>query len=153
MTKDEFMSAIEIIAESVWNFHERWGFEGSKSKDGNVVGLVLRDPQELFENERHQILDEEINEFKEAISKRQLDQASLELGDVLFVVIGHCKAYDRNICSALKEIAKKNDNKTNKTHAIRSDTGKLLSLGKVEKWSGAEEERRYHLLMSYSKGD
>ena len=58
-----------------------------------------------------------------------------EAADVLFVAMGHVEAMGSAGVEGVRRITVKNAAKTNETHAIRPDTGKLLPReGKPHKW-------------------
>lgn len=85
--------------------------------------------------ERKAILDEEVRELEEAVVGQDDRGTAEEAADVLFVAIGHIESLGRSGIDAVTRVTDKNAKKTEATHAIRSDTGKLLPKdGKPHKW-------------------
>ena len=115
------------MAGEVWDFHNRWGF-GSGMFTGRNPATVI--------NERKAILDEEVRELEEAVAEQDDRGTADEAADVLFVAIGHIESLGREGIDAVARVTDKNARKTEVTHAIRSDTGKLLPKdGKPHKWT------------------
>ena len=124
--KEEFVSTVADVAEQVWDFHNRWGF-GSGSFDGAEPSDVI--------SERREILAEEIRELDEAVASRNNEEVCDEAGDVLFVALGHVEALGSSGLRGVERVTVKNSLRTEHTHAIRADTGKLLPKeGKPHKW-------------------
>ncbi len=125
--RQEFMNAIAAMAGEVWDFHNRFGV-GSGQFDGKT-------PTEIISN-RKSILDEEVAELAQALSENEGDDSVVgEIADVLFVAMGHVEATGSAGVEGVRRITSKNAAKTNETHAIRPDTGKLLPKeGKPHKW-------------------
>ena len=123
----EFVGSVARMAGEVWDFHDRFGV-GSRRFRG-------QSPTEIVAN-RTNILDEEIAELAEAISENEGDEAvSDETADVLFVAMGHVEAMGKAGTDGVDRVTDKSAAKTNKTHAIRVDTGKVLPVkGKPHKW-------------------
>jgi predicted HAD superfamily Cof-like phosphohydrolase len=127
ITRQEFVDAVAAMAAEVWDFHNRFKV-GSGQFDG-------QSPTEIISN-RKNILDEEIAELAQAISENEGDESvASETADVLFVAMGHVEAMGNAGVGGVIRITRKNAAKTNATHAIRPDTGKLLPReGKPHKW-------------------
>ena len=133
---DRFMEAMTVIAEGVYNFHERWGFTHSASYEGRTEQSLMK--------ERIPVIKEEVKEWQESIKNFKKDPANFdeEIGDLLWVSIGNLMAIatpdarDRII----KLVVDKNESKNPENYAIRKDTGKLVSIHKPTKWIGAEEQ-------------
>lgn len=127
LTREEFVAAIENIAGAVWDFHNRWGFGSGMFRGANSASVI---------RERAAILDEEVRELAEAVDSQSDYETEDEAADVLFVAIGHIEALGRIGIDAVARVATKNAHKTEATHAIRPDTGKLLPIdGKPHKWT------------------
>lgn len=122
-----FVDSVAAMAGEVWDFHDRFGV-GSGQFDGQT-------PTEIISN-RKNILDEEVAELAQALSGSEGDESVAdESADVLFVAMGHVEAMGRAGVDGVGRITGKNAAKTNETHAIRPDTGKLLPReGKPHKW-------------------
>lgn len=126
VSRQRFLQAVHAIADEVWDFHNRWGF-GSGMFDGNEPSSIV--------TERRAILDEEVREMLESAAQGDEQGVCDEAADVLFVALGHAEALGEKGIAAMQRIAAKNARKTDKTHAIREDTGKLLPKeGKPHKW-------------------
>jgi len=103
-----------------------------------VRGTLDHTPPELAADiieRRREILAEEILELDSAVRERNEVEITQEAADVLFVAIGHVEALGKAGLSGVRYVTAKNAGKTDKTHAIRQDTGKLLPrYGKPHKW-------------------
>ena len=63
------------------------------------------------------------------------DAVADETADILFVAMGHAEAMGFPGIEGLERVTNKSAAKTNETHAIRPDTGKVLpKTGKPHKW-------------------
>ena len=120
------MQAVSEMAREVWDFHNRWGFGSGHFKDSAPASIIDR---------RKAILSEEIRELREAVDEDDAAAVCNEAADVLFVAIGHVEALGANGLDGVRNVTAKNARKTDATHAIRQDTGKLLPKeGKPHKW-------------------
>ncbi len=127
IARQEFVDSVAEMAGEVWDFHNRFGV-GSGQFDGQT-------PTEIISN-RKNILDEEVAELAKALSDSEgYESVAGETADVLFVAMGHVEAMGAAGVEGVRRITSKNTAKTNETHAIRPDTGKLLpKQGKPHKW-------------------
>lgn len=126
VSRERFLEAVTAIADEVWDFHHRWGF-GSGMFDGDAPSDIVV--------ERRAILDEEVREMLESAAQGDEQGVCDEAADVLFVALGHAEALGEQGIAAMTRVAAKNARKTESTHAIREDTGKLLPKeGKPHKW-------------------
>ena len=124
--EEEFVQAISDMAREVWDFHNRWGFGSGHFEEANPASIVDR---------RKAILTEEVRELREAIDENDDTAVCNEAADVLFVAIGHIEALGAEGLDGVRYVTAKNAGKTEETHAIRQDTGKLLpKQGKPHKW-------------------
>ena len=136
MNRDRFMETMVIIAEAVYDFHNRWDFTHEGSYEGRTEQALMK--------ERIPIIKEEVKEWQDSIKNFKKDPANFdeEIGDLLWVTMGNLmaiatpEARDRII----KLVVDKNESKNIENYAIREDTGKLVSIHKPEKWKGAEEQ-------------
>ena len=136
MNRDRFMETMVIIAEAVYDFHNRWDFTHEGSYEGRTEQALMK--------ERIPIIKEEVKEWQDSVKNFKKDPANFdeEIGDLLWVTMGNLmaiatpEARDRII----KLVVDKNESKNIENYAIREDTGKLVSIHKPEKWKGAEEQ-------------
>ena len=120
------MQAVSEMAREVWDFHNRWGFGSGHFEDTSPANIIDR---------RKAILAEEVRELAEAVNEDDTTAICNEAADVLFVAIGHIEALGAQGIDGVRYVTTKNANKTEQTHAIRQDTGKLLPKeGKPHKW-------------------
>ena len=120
------MSVVAAMAEQVWDFHNRWGFGSGGFREISPAQII---------DERREILAEEIRELDEAVASNDDRAIGDEAGDVLFVALGHVEALGDVGLVGVEKVTFKNSRKTEATHAIREDTGKLLpKKGKPHKW-------------------
>lgn len=126
MQREQFIQAVSEMADQVWDFHERWRFWPFEGPD--------RPPSRAIA-ERQAILDEEISELGEAVEAEDGEEIAAEAADVLFVAMGHVLSLRESGLAGTRFVTEKNAGKTEETHRIRSDTGKLLPIsGKPHKW-------------------
>ena len=119
MTREEFVAAMARIAESVYDFHDRF--------DLPMVGAGLSPEQGLDAlRARLPYLVEEIGEHSKALNQDDLDDASLELADVAFVAAGSVLTLGRLGATSARRVASKNDAKTGATHYLEEASGKIV---------------------------
>ena len=124
--EEEFVQAVSDMAREVWDFHNRWGFGSGHFDDADAASIIDR---------RKAILAEEIRELRDAVEDEDSSAVCAEAADVLFVAIGHIEALGSDGLDGVRYVTAKNAGKTEDTHAIRHDTGKLLPKeGKPHKW-------------------
>ena len=126
VSEEEFVQAVSDMAREVWDFHNRWGFGSGHFDDADSASIIDR---------RKAILAEEIRELRDAVEDEDSSAVCAEAADVLFVAIGHIEALGSAGLDGVRYVTAKNARKTEETHAIRHDTGKLLPKeGKPHKW-------------------
>jgi NTP pyrophosphatase (non-canonical NTP hydrolase) len=127
LSRQEFVDSVVGMAGEVWDFHNRFGV-GSGQFEG-------KSPTEIVAN-RTSILNEEFKELAQAIAESEGDDAVAdETADILFVAMGHAEAMGSPGVDGMDRVTRKSAAKTNETHAIRPDTGKVLpKVGKPHKW-------------------
>jgi NTP pyrophosphatase (non-canonical NTP hydrolase) len=125
--RQEFIDSVAGMAGEVWDFHNRFEV-GSGQFEGQSATEIVAD--------RTSILDEEFNELAQAISEKEGDDAVAdETADIIFVALGHAEAMGSPGIEGMDRVTTKAVAKTNETHAIRPDTGKVLPRkGKPHKW-------------------
>ena len=126
VSEETFVQIVSEMAREVWNFHNRWGFGSGHFNDANSASII---------NRRKEILTEEVRELREAVNDNDDTAVCNEAADVLFVAIGHIEALGAKGLDGMRYVTAKNASKTEETHTIRHDTGKLLPKeGKPHKW-------------------
>ena len=126
VSEEEFVNTVSDMAREVWDFHNRWGFGSGHFENTSPADIISR---------RKAILAEEVRELSEAVSEDDTEGIVNEAADVLFVAIGHVEALGHSGLDGVRYVTNKNARKTEQTHAIRQDTGKLLPKeGKPHKW-------------------
>jgi NTP pyrophosphatase (non-canonical NTP hydrolase) len=126
MQREQFIQTVSEMSGQVWDFHERWRFWPFDGPD--------RPPSRAIA-ERQAILDEEITELGEAVKVNDGEEIANEAADVLFVALGHVLSLREPGLAGMHFVTGKNARKTEETHRVRPDTGKLLPIsGKPHKW-------------------
>ena len=118
-SREEFVAAMARIAESVYDFHSRFGLP--------MVGAGLS-PEQGLETLRTRLpyLVEEIGEHSKALNNDDFHDALLELADVAFVAAGSVLTAGAPALDACADVARKNDAKTLDTHYLEQSSGKVL---------------------------
>ncbi len=119
VSRDEFVAAVSRLAESVYDFHQRFdipNINANTSDDCAVPRLCAR----------LAFLMEEVGEHAHELNIGALDDAAAEMADVAFVAIGTLLELDALGISASRQVANKNDKKTLQTHFIEEASGKLV---------------------------
>ena len=127
ISRREFVDSVTRMAGEVWDFHNRFEVGSGQFQGQSVTEIIVN---------RTSILDEEFNELSQAISAKEGDEAVAdETADILFVAMGHAEAMGFPGIEGLERVTNKSAAKTNETHAIRPDTGKVIPRkGKPHKW-------------------
>ena len=127
INRREFVDSVARMAGEVWDFHNRFEVGSGQFQGQSVTEIIAN---------RTSILDEEFNELSQAISAKEGDAAVAdETADILFVAMGHAEAMGFPGIEGIERVTNKSAAKTNETHAIRPDTGKVIPRkGKPHKW-------------------
>ena len=127
INRREFVDSVTRMAGEVWDFHNRFEVGSGQFQGQSVTEIIAN---------RTSILDEEFDELSQAISAKEGDEAVAdETADILFVAMGHTEAMGFPGIEGLERVTNKSAAKTNETHAIRPDTGKVIPRkGKPHKW-------------------
>tara|TARA_Y100000758_G_scaffold293476_1_gene249639 strand:- start:1605 stop:2042 length:438 start_codon:yes stop_codon:yes gene_type:complete len=127
INRREFVDSVTRMAGEVWDFHNRFEVGSGQFQGQSVTEIIAN---------RTSILDEEFNELSQAISAKEGDAAVAdETADILFVAMGHAEAMVFSGIEGIERVTNKSAAKTNETHAIRPDTGKVIPRkGKPHKW-------------------
>ncbi len=119
ISREEFVSAVSRLAESVYDFHDR--FEVSNLNDKNLS----EDPFPRLCT-RLAFLMEETGEHARELNQGVLGKAADEMADVAFVAMGTLLEMDSLGAIACQDVANKNDKKTLETHMVEPSSGKLV---------------------------
>lgn len=116
--KSEFLRAVEEMAESVYDFHDRFNIKSLDSLDGE---------QEILDTFYSRVLlqGEEFGELCRAINKGWPDETFLEAADVLYVALGSILTGSEDAIKACDETVEKNGKKT-PDNSMFSKTGKII---------------------------
>ena len=127
ISRRDFVDSVARMAGEVWDFHNRFEVGSGQFQGQSVTEIIAN---------RTSILDEEFDELSRAISAKEGDEAVAdETADILFVAMGHAEAMGFPGIEGLERVTNKSAAKTNETHAIRPDTGKVIPRkGKPHKW-------------------
>ncbi|NQW19447.1 MAG: hypothetical protein HQ477_01800 [Chloroflexi bacterium] len=125
--RQKFVDSVSRMAGEVWDFHNRFKVGSGQFQGQSATEIV---------SNRTSILDEEFKELAQAIAENEGDEAVAdETADILFVAMGHVEAMGTPGIKGIDRVTAKVAAKTNETHAIRPDTGKVLPRkGKPHKW-------------------
>lgn len=115
----EFLSAVTNLAAEVYDFHERWGVE-ERLPDSAVERMRIRQP--MLREEMRELDDEVVTQDEIALAE--------EATDVAFVAIGHLAALQGLSLSAVEIVVTKNAAKTDASHYINRETGKITRRSK-----------------------
>ena len=120
VSRQEFVAAVSRLAESVYDFHARFGISNINEKSH---------PDDVFPRlcTRLAFLMEETGEHARELNQGNLDRAAEEMADVAFVAMGTLLEMDANGADACRNVANKNDKKTLHTHMVEPSSGKLVS--------------------------
>ena len=119
ISREEFLTSISRIAESVYDFHERFSIPSLSSNGSSDHALERLRTRLAF-------LVEEVGEHSKELNQGDLSEASLELADVAFVAMGTLLELDSIGAKACGTVANKNDGKTHDTHMVEATSGKLV---------------------------
>mgnify|MGYP001183129254 FL=1 len=104
--------------ESVRKFMETFGQEVKKKAEF---------PSEKITSLRYDLINEELEEFKEAISKRDIKEVADALTDILYVTYGAGHAFGINLDKCFKEVQNSNMSKLGEDgKPIYNDKGKVM---------------------------
>lgn len=118
--RSEFVSAVTNLAAEVYDFHERWGVE-ERLPDSAIERIKIRQP----------LLREEMGELDNEIVTKDETALAEEATDVAFVAIGHLAALQELSLLAVETVVAKNAAKTDATHYINRETGKITRRDKA----------------------
>ena len=106
ITKEQYLEAVNRIAESVYSFHDRFEIP-QLNIYGDTDEVILK-----VLSSRLVLQMEELGEFSQAVSKSYWFDAALEATDVLFVALGTVLSLGESGNVTCKIVVEKNDNKT-----------------------------------------
>lgn len=120
LNRESFISAVTKLAESVYDFHERWNL------------LNTTKSYFLSIQEREELLMEEIRELSFEYNKNDTDKSEIllcqEAADVLYVALGNMIGLNKVGLNAIHQVADKNNKKTSKTHFFDKKLNKVKKL-------------------------
>ena len=119
ISREEFLNSISRIAESVYDFHDRFSIPSLSSNGTSEQALIRLRTRLAF-------LVEEVGEHSKELNQGELKLASQELADVAFVAMGTLLELDATGSDACLTVAAKNDGKTHDTHIVEATSGKLI---------------------------
>ncbi len=119
VSRDEFTAAVSRLAESVYDFHQRFDIPNINANTSDNCAVPRLCARLAF-------LMEEVGEHARELNVGALDDAAAEMADVAFVAIGTLLELDALGVSASRQVANKNDKKTLRTHFIEEASGKLV---------------------------
>ena len=119
LSREEFVSAISRLAESVYDFHTRFDIQNLNANSAQEDPFPRLCTRLAF-------LMEETGEHARELNQGVLDLAAEEMADVAFVAMGTLLELDAIGASACHDVANKNDKKTLQTHMVESSSGKIL---------------------------
>ena len=119
VSREEFVSAISRLAESVYDFHARFDIQNLNAKSPHEDPFPRLCTRLAF-------LMEETGEHARELNQGVLGRAADEMADVAFVAMGTLLELDSIGAIACHEVANKNDKKTLQTHMVEPSSGKLL---------------------------
>lgn len=119
-SKKDFIDALNAIAESVYDFHERWNLLDSSKPLHDAIkereGLLLEEVRELAQ------------EYNKNSNEKSVKLLSREAADVLYVSVGSILALGKNGTDAMHQVSEKNNDKTLKTHYYNKEEKKVKKL-------------------------
>ena len=119
VSRQEFVSAVSRLAESVYDFHTRFDIPNINEK---------QNPDDVFPRlcTRLAFISEEVGEHARELNQGNLDHAADEMADVAFVAMGTLLELHLTGTNACHSVADKNDKKTLTTHMVEPSSGKLV---------------------------
>ena len=94
---------------------------------GQEVKKKAEFPSEKITSLRYDLINEELEEFKEAISKRDIKEVADALTDILYVTYGAGHAFGINLDKCFKEVQNSNMSKLGEDgKPIYNDKGKVM---------------------------
>lgn len=119
VSREDFVSAVSRLAESVYDFHTRFDIPNINAKTAT---------DDIFPRlcTRLAFLVEEVGEHSRELNQANLDLAADEMADVAFVAMGTLMELNSLGTSACSNVADKNDKKTLHTHRVEPSSGKLV---------------------------
>ncbi len=125
VSRQEFVDAVSRLAESVYDFHDRFSIPNINDK------TTLHDPFPRLCT-RLAFLTEETGEHAKELNQGSLDRAADEMADVAFVAMGTLLELEALGTAACRQVANKNDKKTLQTHIVEPSSGKLIKRSRIQ---------------------
>lgn len=110
--KEQFLTSVTYLAESVYDFHERWS-DLATSYENFAKAMAIRLP----------LIREEVVELWEEVSAAKInpEKLCLEAADVLYVALGSMVKLGIAGEQASYKVANKNNAKTKQTHFVNTN--------------------------------
>ena len=118
LTREDYVSLVSKLAESVYDFHARFNLLEQVS-----MGFFSED----LVPERILLTIEELGELTKAYMREGSEQVNEEAADLLYIALGTLLFLGEEGAVKAQAVISKNAQKTNKTHAVNS-TGKVVKL-------------------------
>ena len=118
--RSDFLRAVTNLAAEVYDFHERWGVE-ERLPASAIERIRTRQP--MLREEMRELDDEVVTQDEIALAE--------EATDVAFVAIGHLAALRDLSLNAVETVVAKNAAKTDASHYINKETGKITRRNKA----------------------
>ena len=94
---------------------------------GQEIKEKAKFPKEKVVKLRHDLIQEELNELKEAIDKKDLKEVADALTDILYVTYGAGHAFGINLDKCFQEVQNSNMSKLdNDGKPIKNEDGKIM---------------------------
>ena len=112
LEKKQFVDLMKNVAESVWDFHERFDVEDIDflSNKNNIKSLVYS---------RFGLQTEEMGEMARALAKGDFDNLREEIVDNLYVAMGTALVIRNSLINPLFDVLDKNDAKNPSNYNIK----------------------------------
>ena len=119
VSRQDFITAVSRLAESVYDFHTRFDIPNINEKAPSDDAFPRLCTRLAF-------LMEEVGEHAAELNRAELELAAEEMADVAFVAMGTLMELNALGASACRKVADKNDKKTLQTHMVEPSSGKLV---------------------------
>jgi NTP pyrophosphatase (non-canonical NTP hydrolase) len=119
ISKRKFLDQVSTIAESVYDFHDRFQITGINET------MTNEDIREILML-RILLQTEEVGEMCQALSRDKIYESLGEAADVLYVALGTMLVCEEPGLNSMQNVTDKNNQKNNLSH-LSSTLGKITS--------------------------